>query len=114
MASSWGESWLLSWGNSWGRIVTLSRRPGGWLPLKYVRKDGKIVDTLAEPEQLPIPPELDIPVDIVIPPSVLAAFFTEDHTPALMAEVARSRAELQRIQRRMREEEEIALALLLT
>jgi hypothetical protein len=95
------------------QIVSDVRQPGGWLPRKYVRKDGSISDTLDEPPEEVVTLE-DLPANIALSPAILAALFMpRDQTPELMAEVRQAQRELRAIQRRMQEEEDIAVALLL-
>lgn len=114
MAGAWGLSWGTSWGNSWGAIAGAAeeRQLGGWLPLKYVR-NGKIVDSPVPPKEVPLPLELDSP--IVIPPEIVASFFMPpDMRPDLYRELANTRLQLRQATRKMQEEEDIAVALLLS
>lgn len=115
MASSWASSWGTSWGVSWGASDAPAEdvRIGGWLPRKYVRKDGSTSDTLDDPAEEPVTLE-NLPANVPLSPAILAALFApKDQTPELMAEMAAAKAQLRAIQMRMREEEEIAVALLL-
>ncbi len=128
MADAWGGAWGTSWGVSWGAGVApapVEQRPigGGYRKPKYVRKDGSISDTLDDDEII-VTPELveeETPEEIVVSPALIAALKQRsralqsraDRTPAIRAEIRELKAEIKAFQARLREEEDIAVALLL-